>query len=132
MSEKTICVDLNGTLDTYTGWRGADYWYPPRSGADRFLRELRQRGYEVVVFTTRDPAAVWEWLRQYGLAQHVSDVTNVKVRAIAYVDDRAIPFRGDYDETLREIEAFRPYWQKHRAAGMKRSDDAELDSNSLD
>jgi hypothetical protein len=108
---KTVCVDLNGTLDTYTGWRGPDYWYPPRPGVDRFLGELHARGYRVVVLTTRETNGVWNWLRQHGLDQHVDEVTNKKVRAVAYVDDRAITFRGDYDATLRILDSFRPYWQ---------------------
>ena len=28
-----VCVDLNGVLDAYTGWKNADHWDPPRPGA---------------------------------------------------------------------------------------------------
>ena len=49
----TICVDLNGVLDIYTGWKHEKHWDPPRPGAGEFLRDLNERGFRVVVFTTR-------------------------------------------------------------------------------
>lgn len=116
MTSNTVCVDLNGTLDLYQGWRGPNYWYRPRPGAGRFLAALKARNYNVVIFTTRDAAGVWAWLKRYRLARYVDDVTNLKIPAIAYVDDRAIPFRGDYDEVLRELENFHPYWGTSGAA----------------
>lgn len=111
MSGPAICVDLDGTLNTYVGWRGPDYWYPPRPGAREFLARLDAGGYRVVIFTTRDASGVWAWLRRYGIDQYVDDVTNQKIIAEAYVGDRAIPFCGDYVETFHEIETFRPFWQ---------------------
>ena|SRR5579871_1432217 len=45
---KTVCVDYNGVLDTYTGWRGPDYFYPPRKGAREFLQALNERGFRLV------------------------------------------------------------------------------------
>lgn len=108
---RTICVDLNGVLDTYTGWRGEEHWDPPRSGAAEFLQSLRQRGLEVVILTSRPPEAAWDWLRRHGLDALVDDVTNVKVPAVAYVDDRAITFRGDFAATLSDLDAFRVHWE---------------------
>lgn len=53
------CVDLNGVLDTYTGWKGADHFDPPRSSTRAFLEALCSRGYRIVIFTTRFHAHVW-------------------------------------------------------------------------
>ncbi|HUX87993.1 MAG TPA: HAD family hydrolase [Chloroflexota bacterium] len=111
---KAICVDFDGTINTYTGWRGVDYLYPPRAGAREFLAELKARGYRVIIFTTRAHAGVWAWLRQYGMEQDVDDVTDVKPPAFAYVDDRAITFGGDYQTTLQELTTFKPYWKKKK------------------
>lgn len=115
-SNNTICVDLNGTLDLYQGWRGPSYWYRPRPGAGRFLAALKSRGFSVVIFTTREVPGVWAWLKRYRLARYVDDVTNLKIPAFAYVDDRAIPFRGNYDAVLRELEHFHPYWEELAAS----------------
>lgn len=84
----TVCVDLNGVLDEYSGWKGEGHTDPPRPGADRFLQELANE-YRVVVFTTQPAEKVWEWLRRHGLDQWVDEVTDRKPPAIVYIDDRA-------------------------------------------
>jgi hypothetical protein len=42
----------------------------------------------------------------------VYDVTSRKLPAHAYIDDRALRFNGDYNETLTELETFKPYWKE--------------------
>lgn len=112
---KRICIDLNGVLDTYHGWQGSVTWHPPRAGAREFLRELKARGFEVVVLTTRDPDAARHWLIENGLHDFIDLVTDRKVAAHAYIDDRAVCFHGDFDRALAEITAFTPHWQQAQA-----------------
>ena len=106
-----VCVDLNGVLDAYTGWRDADHWDPPRPGARRFLEALAAHGFDIVVFTTRHPAGVRRWLRQHGLIDLVAAVTRRKPPAHVFIDDRAICFRGDFDAALKEAAAFKAHWE---------------------
>jgi len=113
-SRAIVCVDLNGVLDAYTGWRGAEHFDPPRPGAREFLAALRERGLRIVIFTTRYPDDVWRWLRQHGLADFVEDVTDRKPAAHVFVDDRAVCFRGDFGATLHEIDAFAAHWEPSR------------------
>jgi hypothetical protein len=110
-SKPIACIDLNGVLDSYTGWQGPAHFDPPRHGAREFLEALRSRGFKIVVFTTRYDADVWRWLRAHGLERLISDVTDRKPAAHVFVDDRAICFRGDFANTLREIEAFAAHWE---------------------
>lgn len=107
---RIVCVDLNGVLDAYQGWRGPQHFDEPRPGAHAFLEALRSRGYTVVVFTTRHAPDVWQWLRTHGLSDLVEDVTDRKPAAHVFVDDRAVCFRGDFDSTLNEIESFAAHW----------------------
>ena len=106
------CVDFNGVLDTYTGWRGPGHFDPPRAGAREFLQSLGSRRLQVVVFTTRYPDDVWRWLREHALDRLVSDVTDRKPAAHVFVDDRAVCFRGDFDAALRDIDIFVAHWEK--------------------
>jgi hypothetical protein len=106
-----VCVDLNGVLDSYAGWRGAGHFDPPRAGAREFLEALKARGFAVVVFTTRYPDDVWRWLGEHDLDSLVSDVTDRKPAAHVFVDDRAICFRGDFATTLSEIDRFSAHWE---------------------
>ena len=108
---RIACIDLNGVLDTYTGWRGADHFDPLRPGGRAFLEALRSRGYRIVIFTTRYADDVWRWLREQGVEDLIADVTDRKPAAHVFVDDRAVCFRGDFDQTLREIDAFAAHWE---------------------
>jgi selenocysteine lyase/cysteine desulfurase len=107
-----VCVDLNGVLDSYEGWRGAEHWDPPAPGARAFLEALRDQGCRVVVFTTRHYLGVWRWLQEHGLAHLVHDVTNRKPAADVFVDDRAVCFRGDFDAALQQIAGFKAHWER--------------------
>jgi hypothetical protein len=106
-----VCVDMNGVLDMYTGWKHADYWDPPRPGAAEFLQRLRGSGFRVVVFTTRYADHVWQWLHTHGLAAYVDAVTDRKPPAYVFVDDRAVRFTGSFADTLREIADFTAHWE---------------------
>lgn len=123
--KKRICVDLNGVLDTYTGWRGEVTWHAPREGAREFLAALCDRGHEVVVLTTREPGEAAAWLARHGLDRFVSRVTDRKLPALAYVDDRAVSFRGDFDQTLSALERFRPFWEPESPPEPTAGDAAE-------
>jgi hypothetical protein len=111
MDGPIACVDLNGVLDSYTGWKGAGHFDPPRCGAREFLGALSHRGYRVVIFTTRFDQDVWAWARAHGLDHLIDAVTDRKPPAHVFVDDRAVCFRGDFDATLREIDAFVAHWE---------------------
>lgn len=114
----TVCVDLNGVLDMYSGWKGEGHMDPPRPGAELFLAELAE-DYRVVILTTQPAERVWEWLREYGLDRWVDEVTDRKPPAVVYVDDRAVTFRGNFEETLREIRRFRPHWKGQEIRSAK-------------
>jgi hypothetical protein len=106
-----VCVDFNGVLDAYTGWKGPAHFDPPRPGARAFLEALRDRGYRIVIFTTRFEDDVRRWARAHGLDELISAVTDRKLPAHVFVDDRAVCFRGDFDATLRDIDAFAAHWE---------------------
>lgn len=103
---RRVCVDFDGVLNNYKYYDPNDL-YTPRDGAKEFLMELSKRFY-VIIFTARDNEKVIEWLDKYDMPYN--EVTNIKKPAVAYIDDRAIQFNGDYDEILNIIEDFAPYY----------------------
>lgn len=108
----TVCVDLDGVLNTFDEWRGSEFFHPPREGAREFLAGLHASGFRVVVLTVRWHEWVSNWLQEHGLSDFVAEVTDRKPPAHAYVDDRAVCFRGDFNGTLEDILRFRPFWEK--------------------
>jgi hypothetical protein len=112
MMPRTVCLDFDGVMNTYTGWKGEQELFEPRSGLKDFLERLQIAGYSVVVNSSRDAAGIRLWLNTHGLSGLVEQVTNVKPPAIVYLDDRGVTFRGDFDEAFSLITAFHPYWEK--------------------
>lgn len=93
---KTVSVDFDGVLHTYaSGWTGVEPTDPPEPGALEFIERLIFMGLKPVVVSSRadTPSGVRHieiWLHRHGFPQ--MRVTNEKVQAIAYVDDRAVPY----------------------------------------
>jgi hypothetical protein len=108
---RTVCLDFDGVLHSYrSGWRGPEVIPdPPIHGTRQAVERLRQQ-YRVVVYSARcatpqGRAAVQAWLSKHQI--EVDEVCEHKPPALVYVDDRAIPFRGDWDAVIGEIREFR-------------------------
>lgn len=100
---RTVCMDFDGVLHWYRlGWHNGKIYDVPRPGAKEAVRALEAAGCRVVVCTAgREPVEVEHWLAQYEFP--VLEVTNTKPPAVAYVDDRAVPFRGDWSAMLEQV-----------------------------
>jgi len=110
MPRPVAAVDLDGTIAQYDGWAGEDSIGDPFPGAIEFLLALKQRGFNIVIFSARAGTelginAIWKWLQVHGLQQMVEEVTNVKqYRFSVMIDDRAITFTvaQDYAHLIDE------------------------------
>ncbi|MFE9976664.1 hypothetical protein ACFYRD_39715 [Streptomyces hirsutus] len=108
LNGKVVAVDFDGVLHSYTsGWTGYVPVDPPEPGALRFVHWLIGRGAEVVIVSSRanrleGAEAIRAWLRTHGFPE--LEVTHVKVRAVGYVDDRAVPYApGHWDECKARV-----------------------------
>ncbi|MFK8113875.1 MAG: hypothetical protein AB8B91_16860, partial [Rubripirellula sp.] len=108
---KTVCLDFDGVIHSYrSGWQGVtSIPDPPIHGVGDSIRQLRKR-YRVVVHSARTASeegcdAIRSWLARHNI--EVDDVCMHKPPAHVYVDDRAIPFSGNWDETIDLINQFR-------------------------
>jgi hypothetical protein len=111
---RTIALDFDGVLHKYEGYKNG-FIDGPIDGAKDAAQALVDRGHTVVVFTTRDKTTVAAWLKTHGFP--ALEVTDIKRPFYVIVDDRAFNFGGTWDnDTVRNIEAFQPYWIKAREA----------------
>lgn len=108
MIKKTICVDFDGVLNEYDGYEEGNL-DEPLTGSKEFIKELRKK-YKVVILTSRQKEQVIDWLNNNGFPS--MKVTNRKVPAVAYIDDRAIQFNGNYKKVISRLKNFKPYWAK--------------------
>jgi hypothetical protein len=112
--KKTVCLDFDGVMNTYDGWKGEDELFEPRDGLSEFLAGLREAGFRVAVLSTRPAEKLRGWLDKYALAALVDDVVDRKPPAIAYLDDRAVRFDGDFAAALAAVKNFRTFWERSR------------------
>ena len=94
--KKRILVDFDRVIHKYSkGWNGGDIYDGPVKGAIEAIKLLQFDGFEVVVFTSLSALGearnieVRKWLKKHGVE---IQVTNTKLPAMAYIDDRAIRF----------------------------------------
>lgn len=52
MDKKTVCIDLDGVLAHYDGWKGVEHIGDPLPGAKELVAQLAKK-YKVVLWTTR-------------------------------------------------------------------------------
>ncbi len=109
--KKRILVDLDGVLNEY-GKEPFDENYIPeiKKGAKEFIEELSTFA-ELYLFTSRNMLLSAKWLIDNNLDMYFNDITNEKIPAFLYIDDRCVCFEGSYKKTLKNIKQFNVYWE---------------------
>lgn len=127
MKKYTIAVDFDGVIHSYVQPFIAKHVIPdpPVEGAIEWLHRMIQK-FEVVIFTTRGSTwrgrrAVRAWLKKYAEGMWYEapgyrgledvKVTDRKIAALVYIDDRAIRFDGMNFPNADDIHLARP-WHK--------------------
>ena len=115
--KRTIAIDFDGVVHLHR--KNNDYQPgiiddEPVKDAAFAIRQLR-KFYKVVIYSARaaDPVgetAIRTWLQKYNI--EVDDVTSKKQPVLVYIDDRAIQFKGSWEQTLKDIENFK-HWLGH-------------------
>jgi len=117
---KTIAVDFDGVIHGYSrGWQDGTIYDPPLPGAINALTTL-MKTHAVFIHTTRDAGDVATWLADYGFDTVVDVegpkhprrefwnetgallVTDRKLPAVAYIDDRAVRF-ANWNQALTDL-----------------------------
>ena len=101
-----VCLDLDGVLARYEGWKGSEHIGTPLPGAVDFAASLAEFA-DIIIFTSRcsqdtavetervvDPAKmrirIIDWLEKYKIPYADVYVGQGKPRAAAFIDDRAV------------------------------------------
>lgn len=118
---KTICIDIDGTISHFIEWQGPTVFGEVISGAAENIQRLRNAGYFIIIFTTRaDKDIIAEFLSRNSIPfdainENPSQPENAiggKPIADVYLDDRNVPFDGDWDKAYQNILAFQPWEQQ--------------------
>lgn len=111
----TIGIDFDGVIHAYSkGWHDGTIYDQPIPGALIALRNLMTE-HAVFIFTSRNVTHVAAWMIERGFTcqsgytgkfwntRGTLLVTNRKIPASVYLDDRAVRFTGDWEEATKEI-----------------------------
>lgn len=115
---KTICLDFDGVLNTYDGWKGEHFLFEPRPGAKEFIERLWDNGYSVVIHSTRPAHKIRQWMIDHKLIKPTSmlQIVDHKPPAIVYLDDRGICFTGNFNLAFEQIRDFSTFWEREKGA----------------
>lgn len=113
----TVALDFDGVIHSYSsGWQGAsNIPDPPVPGIKEAINELRQRGYQIMVFSSRATTypgynAIREWMTRNHI--HFDNITSEKPPCLVTVDDRAICFDGNASTLVDKVVTFKPWYQQ--------------------
>lgn len=106
---KTIALDFDGVIHKYSkGYHNGSIYDTPTKGAFKAIQKMLET-YCVVVFSTREPKEILNWFLKEKSWRYpvkivpddgkfewtekgVLGITNRKLKAFMYVDDRAVRF----------------------------------------
>lgn len=126
----TIAIDFDGVIHDYTeGWKDGEIYGKPVDGAFSGIVSLIEAGFGVYIHSARDPNQIIEWFIDMHPPFHsalirdsdkfwdpdtdiwvgnpvlpyIVGISNRKLPALVYLDDRAIRFTN-WDEACLQIK----------------------------
>jgi hypothetical protein len=124
----TVCVDFDGTIARWNHGQGygpgTERMGAPVPGVAEALKRLKVNGWHIIIHTCRGEkgyADIEKYMQQNGIPfdeinknrYQLPDMNPGKPVADVYVDDRAIDFKGDWKDALRQVVNFRPWYENH-------------------
>jgi hypothetical protein len=135
--KKVAAVDFDGVIHKYgNGWQKGIIYDETVPGAKDGVQALKDAGFYILIYTTRtnpqfrrkgEPEQydqLVQYLEKNEIPYDQIYVGSGKPMADIYLDDRAIPFTGDWNKAVELATAFKP-WNRPDAKSS-----AELNSIS--
>lgn len=123
-TKRTIAIDFDGVIHSYhDGYKNGEIYGSVILGAFEAVERFLGVGYSVYIHSTRDPETIMLWLQKqdgwkwntlvipddmkfWNLRDCVG-VSNRKIPAIVYIDDRALRFTS-WNEAMSEFSRLEP------------------------
>lgn len=123
---KTISIDFDGVIHKYSkGYGDGKIYDPPVPGANEFLTKHFKAGNPQFILSTRNPDDIVTWMSEqfphlvfvrvpdltvFWNRKNVIGVTNRKLAAHIYIDDRGFKFEGYFPD----IDKFETYQEREK------------------
>jgi hypothetical protein len=123
---KTIAIDFDGVIHRYSqGWQDGSIYDKETTHLTTLFNALL-KSYNVFIFSTRNPRQIKRWLKsrmlvtdhiinhpdlvvikpwtKFWVSEKAIGITKRKLPAIAYIDDRALPFNGSWADIYKKLK----------------------------
>ena len=110
-----IAIDFDGVIHNFDkGWNDGTCYGEPIPGSIEAIKKLSKH-YKIIIFTAKAKPnrplvnnktgieLVNEWLKKYGIYEHIETVTSEKPHAKIYIDDNGYRFEN-WEDTIKEIK----------------------------
>lgn len=127
-----LAIDFDGVIHKYSqGWQDGSIYDEPVKGAIEFIMEMMwKHQWSIFIMSTRDPYQIKEWFEkkifkpdsEVPFKVTVIDdsvnkwtekcnlgITNRKLQATVYLDDRGLTFDGNFENFYSKINAFKTW-----------------------
>lgn len=109
--QKSVGIDIDGTLTEHGDWKGEDNFHPLRPGAVDGVKRLKSEGYKVIIWTCRgNTKKIEEWLKKndipYDEINHQSEQpkgTSKKLMVDYFIDDRNIDGTKSWSKIVDDV-----------------------------
>jgi len=104
---RTIAVDFDGVIASWSGWKGAAKIDPPIEGAREFLLKIKALGHKIMIFSARADeqagrSGIIAYMQKHDLAYDSMWCGKGKPDAAVFIDDRAITCRPQFNDFAYE------------------------------
>lgn len=130
-----LSLDFDGVIHKYSeGWKDGSIYDEQVTGAIEFIAEMMwKHQWSVFVMSTRNPHQIKDWFEKVAFKPNserpfkvtvIDDniqqwtekcnlgITNRKLQATMYVDDRAITFDGNFEELFLKLQSFKTWMNR--------------------
>lgn len=124
-SNKAVCFDFDGVIHKYSkGWQDGSVYDGPNLDIIMFIKELMYHNISCFICSTRDSNQIEHWWMErvypitfipckvinenttFWCEKGIVGITNKKLTAVVYIDDRAYKYTPDktLDKLLEDFE----------------------------
>jgi len=119
---KIIAIDFDATISKYDGFKGIGIFGEPITNAAWAIRKFREMGAIVVIHTCRrEVNLIADYLTKHEIffdyinfspENKKQKLSDSKISADVYIDDKGVSFRGDWKNTYFEVVNFVNWYKK--------------------
>ena len=112
---KTIAIDFDGVIHAYSkGWQDGSIYDEPVKDSIKAINLLFDVGYNVFIFSTRNPRQIKKWIKEYSNQLLYMTQSDFIDQYYPFCESDAIYIKKEYEDCnkFQHIVEIIPFWKK--------------------